>query len=115
MDVQLEALDGTIGAEHREVRLEEVIIIPRVTRTQLYANDLSLHDLGLRRRGFLHLEWQLDVEAVTKHARCCSEVKVPIPRDLIATNLLTVGVDLVDRPLVEALVWRGVQSEPALR
>jgi hypothetical protein len=35
--------------------------------------------------------------------------------DLIATDLLTLGVDLVDRPFVEALMlWLGVQPEPAL-
>jgi hypothetical protein len=35
---------------------------------------------------------------------------------LIVTDLLTLGVDLVDRPVVETLVlWLGVEPEPALQ
>ena len=58
---------------------------------------------------------RLDLDAFTKRARRCSEVKRPDPRDLIVTDLLTLGIDLVDRPFVEAFVlWLG-QPNPVLQ
>jgi hypothetical protein len=43
MDVQLEALDRSVGTEHREGCLaKEVCIVPRAARTQSYPNDLAL-------------------------------------------------------------------------
>jgi hypothetical protein len=69
-----------------------------------------------RRRGFASLERQANFDAVTDHARRCSKIEVPFPWDQIATDLLILGVNLVYRPIVQALVfWLGTQPQPAIQ
>jgi hypothetical protein len=73
----------------------------------LYVNALAVLRLGVHPR--------LNLNAVRKRTRRCSKVQRPGPWDLIVTDLLTLGVDLVDRPFVEDLVLRlGEQPERAL-
>jgi hypothetical protein len=82
----------------------KVSIIVWVARTKLCSNDLAFLNLWWLRRGFAHPQMRLDLDAVRKDARRCSEVQRPVPRDLIVTDLLTLGVDLFDCPAVESLV-----------
>jgi hypothetical protein len=48
---------------------------------------LTLRDVGRRWRGLIPL--CLDLDVVSKHARCCREAQRPWPRDLIPTDLPT--------------------------